>query len=79
MTPPDAPGAPDNPAAPNTAAARTLTTADLEQVYDDLASAVDDAGEHSEKMLAKLALLLAQALGDATRVRACIVAAAQDL
>lgn len=58
---------------------RTLTTAELEQVYDDLASAVDAAGEHSEKMLAKLALMLAAEVADPARVRALIAVAAQDL
>ena len=47
----------------------TLSLAGLEQVYDVLAHAVDRAPEgHSEVLLAKLALLLSQEVGDATRV-----------
>lgn len=57
----------------------SLPLPDLEQVYDDLASAVDRAGEHSERFLAKLALLLAQELSDAQRVAAHIDTALRDL
>lgn len=57
----------------------SLPLPDLEQVYDDLASAVDRAGEQSERFLAKLALLLAQELGDAQRVAAHIDTALRDL
>lgn len=57
----------------------SLPLSDLEQVYDDLASAVDRAGEHSERFLAKLALLLAHELADAQRVAAHIDAALRDL
>lgn len=56
-----------------------LPLADLEQVFDDLATAVDRAGEHSELFLAKLALLLAQEVGDGTRVRGLIATAEADL
>ena len=56
-----------------------LPLADLEQVYDELALAIDGAGPDSERFLAKLALLLAQELGDASRVRALIAVAAHDL
>ena len=56
-----------------------LPLADLEQVFDDLARAVDSAGEHSERFLAKLALLLANDLGDRARVAAHIRSALQDL
>ena len=42
----------------------TLDIADLEQVYDRLATAIDQAGpEKSELFLVKLALLNAKALG----------------
>jgi hypothetical protein len=57
----------------------SLPLADLEQVYDELAAAVDRAGEHSERFLAKLALLLADDLGDAQRVTAHIETALRDL
>lgn len=43
-----------------------LTIAQLETVYDTLAEAIDQAGpERRELFLVKLALLQAQALGDA--------------
>lgn len=43
----------------------TLTIAELEEVYDSLAQAIDRAGsEKSEKFLVKLALLNANALAD---------------
>lgn len=57
----------------------TLSLSDLEQVYDDLASAIDRSGEHSERFLAKLALLLAQELGDRKRVAQLIDTAQADL
>ena len=39
--------------------ATNMTTADLENVYDRLAQAIDAAGDKSELMLVKLALLSA--------------------
>ena len=57
-----------------------LTMPGLEQVYDDLAAAIDRAPEgKSELMLVKLALLLAQQVGDAAQVKQCVEAALQDL
>ncbi len=57
-----------------------LPIADLEQVYDTLALAIDRAGpEHAERFLAKLALLLAHELGDAARVAALAETALRDL
>jgi|JRYF01.1.fsa_nt_gb hypothetical protein len=57
-----------------------LTLPGLEATYDRLAEAIDAAGEaHSEPMLVKLVLLLAQELGDADRVAALIVEAGRDL
>ena len=57
-----------------------LTLPGLEATYDRLAEAIDAAGEaHSEKMLVKLVLLLAQDLGDADRVAALIATAQDDL
>lgn len=57
----------------------TLTLPDLEQVYDDLAEAVDQAGDRRELFLAKLALLLANELGDRDRVAALTRQALADL
>jgi len=52
----------------------------LERVYDDLAEAIDRAGEpQTLKFLVKLALLNAQALGDAVAFKRQIDAALQDL
>jgi hypothetical protein len=58
----------------------TLSVPALEAVYEALATAIDQAGSgKSELFLVKLALLNAQALGDAERFRAQIAAALQDL
>ncbi|TFY97298.1 DUF2783 domain-containing protein [Ramlibacter rhizophilus] len=58
----------------------SLSQADLEQVYDRLAEAIDQAGaERSELFLVKLALLNAQALGDARQFAAHLEAALRDL
>ncbi len=52
----------------------------LEAVYDRLAQAIDTAGEGKASLfLVKLALLNAQALGDASLVHDHIDAALQDL
>lgn len=57
-----------------------LTLPGLEAVYDALAEAIDHAGpEKSELFLVKLALLNAQALGDAERFQQHLQAALQDL
>jgi hypothetical protein len=57
-----------------------LTIPDLEATYDRLADAIDAAGEDaSERMLVKLALLLANELGDAERVASLMVEAGRDL
>jgi hypothetical protein len=61
-------------------APQALTLAALEAVYDELAAAIDQAGPHnSELMLVKLALLNADALGDAQRFREHLQAALKDL
>lgn len=58
----------------------TLSTADLEQVYDTLAEAIDSAAEgRSELFLVKLALLLARELGDRSRFESQVAAALRDL
>lgn len=58
----------------------SLSLPDLESVYDQLAVAIDTAGpEKAELFLAKLALLNAQALGDATVFSRQIDAALKDL
>ena len=59
---------------------RSLTIAGLESVYDLLATAIDDVGpDKTELFLVKLALLNANALGDAEQFRAHLAAAAADL
>jgi len=58
----------------------SLTIPGLEQVYDALATAIDQAGpEKTELLLVKLALLQAQALGDAARFQQQLEAALLDL
>lgn len=57
-----------------------LDIAGLEQVYDALATAIDQAGpEKSELFLVKLALMNAQALGDPAVFGAHIAASLNDL
>jgi hypothetical protein len=57
-----------------------LTTPQLEQVYDALAQAIDQAGpEHTELFLTKLCLLMANALGDDALVEVLIESALKDL
>jgi hypothetical protein len=57
-----------------------LSLADLEATYDLLAQAIDRVPEgQGELLLVKLALLMAQELGDVDRVQALIEAALQDL
>ncbi len=59
---------------------QTLTIPGLEQVYDQLATAIDQAGpEKAELFLVKLALLNANALADADVFGAHVQAALQDL
>ncbi len=63
---------------PNDAAG--LTIAGLEEVYDMLATAIDQAGEEkSELFLVKLALLNANALADPVVFNKQIAAALDDL
>jgi len=58
----------------------SLPVDDLEALWEALARAVDQAGaDRSELFLAKLALLLAEALGDRAAVEAAIAAALRDL
>ena len=59
---------------------KPLSVPDLEQVYDALATAIDEVGpEKSELLLVKLALLNANALGDAAAFEAQVAAALKDL
>lgn len=59
---------------------QTLTLSGLEAVYDGLAETLDQAPpEKAELLLVKLALLLAQDLGDADRFAALARTALQDL
>ncbi len=65
---------------PMTTTSSTLDIGGLEAVYDRLAQAIDTAGEAKAPLfLVKLALLNAQALGDATLFAAHVDAALQDL
>ena len=58
----------------------TLDMAGLEQVYDALADAIDQAGEvKTELFLVKLALMNAKTLGDPGIFQAHIQAALNDL
>jgi hypothetical protein len=57
-----------------------LALPDLEQVYDLLAEAIDQAGpERSELFLVKLNLLLAEALGDRAAYAGLLRRALRDL
>ena len=57
-----------------------LSLPDLESTYDLLAEAIDNApAGTSELMLAKLALLLANEVGDPARVKALVQSALSDL
>jgi len=57
-----------------------LTIPQLETVYDTLAEAIDKAGPgHAQLMLVKLALLNANALGDAAVFRQHVESALRDL
>jgi hypothetical protein len=57
-----------------------LSIPGLEAVYDTLAGAIDQAGpDKTELFLVKLALLNADALGDAQRFEQLVQAALQDL
>jgi Protein of unknown function (DUF2783) len=57
-----------------------LSLPDLESTYDLLAEAIDNApAGTSELMLAKLALLLANEVGDPARVKALVQSALADL
>ena len=58
----------------------TLNITQLEQVYDTLAQAIDQAGpEHTELFLSKLRLLLANALGDEALIERLVQSALRDL
>ena len=59
---------------------QTLDIAGLETVYDALATAIDEAGpDQAELFLVKLALLNANALGDASLFQQQLRAALNDL
>lgn len=58
----------------------SLTVPGLEQVYDALATAIDQAGpDKTELLLVKLALLQAQALGDPAQFQRQLEEALNDL
>ena len=72
------PIAPTTPAKPSDGPG--LSIAGLEQVYDTLATAIDQAGpDKAQLFLVKLALLNANALADAERFGAQVQAALLDL
>jgi hypothetical protein len=57
-----------------------LSITELEEVYDELAQAIDAAGpEKAQLFLVKLALLDAQALGDVEAFRRKLASALRDL
>jgi len=57
-----------------------LSVEELEQVYELLAEAIDEVGaEHEAAFLTKLALVLAERLGDSARVREAVSIAKRDL
>lgn len=59
---------------------KRLETTELEAVYDLLAEAIGRAGEaRRDLFLAKLALVLANLLGDRAQVEAAVAAALRDL
>jgi hypothetical protein len=59
---------------------KPLTIGGLETVYDDLATAIDQAGpDKAELFLVKLALLQANALGDEAQFQQQVNTALQDL
>ena len=59
---------------------RTLAFNELEQVYDLMARAIDEAGEENEALfLSKLGITLAHRLGDLDAVREAIGIAARGL
>ena len=57
----------------------TLPVDDLEALWERLALATDEAGDRRDLFLAKLALLLAERLGDRAAAEAAIAAALRDL
>ncbi|WP_270938739.1 hypothetical protein [Falsiroseomonas oryzae] len=57
----------------------SLPVDDLEALWERLARAVDEAGDRRELFLAKLALLLAERLGDRAAAEDAIAAALRDL
>lgn len=66
--------------APTPASTQALTIAGLEDVYDALATAIDQVGsEKSELFLVKLALLNANALANPQTVKDHIAAALRDV
>ena len=60
--------------------ARSLNLDELESVYDELAQAIDAAGpDRAQLFLVKLALLGANAIGDAETFRQHLAIALRDL
>ncbi len=58
---------------------QTLEFAELEQVYDLLAEAIDEAGPEREALfLAKLAMLLARQVPDVECIRDAVATALKD-
>ncbi len=58
----------------------TLSVEELEQVYELLAEAIDEVGaEHEAEFLTKMALALAERLGDPELVREAVEIAKRDI
>jgi len=59
---------------------KNLSNTDIEDIYDTLALAIDQAGEQNEsKLLTKAVLILSNMLGDKTQVTEAIRIAELDL
>ena len=57
----------------------SLSTDDLEAVWESLAAATDAAGDRDRVFLAKLVLLMAEQIGDRARIAELIGTAKADL
>lgn len=67
------------PSVPPCSGGSRLPLPELEQAYDTLARAIDTAGDKSELMLVKLALLLTNEVGEGAVLEAAVENALRDL